>query len=342
MDAEWDGFVASHPNGWICLLTGWRQVLEESFPHIKGYFIAKTDNRGGIQSGMALYLVASSLTGRRLVSVPFASLANPLFSSETELNTLADTAISMSHELKADYLEIRTNNSMAELPTNRFGVIDTYRHHSISLDRDLDQIRKSFDRTCVRQRISRAEKSGVTVLPVSTEKDMKEFYRLYLISRKRIRRPPLPYRFIRAIWSQYSPEFVSVWLARYQNQNVAGMMLFRFLKRVSAEIMAIDDRYLAVSPGHLLFWEAIREAWNRKDQTFDFGRTAANNAPLMNFKNRWGTTVTRLPIYIYPPERIPVKGIEDSISFRAAQFLSERLPEPLFTRFGDFCFRHNH
>ena len=342
-EAAWDEFVASHPNGWICMSTGWKRVLEENFPHFKGYFLAMTDDRGAIQAGLGLYSVTSRLTGRRLVSVPFATLSDPLFSHEAQWSALADSAIFMSKELKSDYLEIRTNQSMAEFPPDRFGVIDMYRHHSILLDGDLDRIKKSFDRTCVRQRISRAEKSGVSVHPVDTEKDLREFYRLYLISRKRIQRPPQPYRFIRSLWSHFGPDTVSVRLARYQKQNVAGIMLFRFRNRVSAEFLVIDEMFLAVSPGHLLFWEAIREAWNRKDRIFDFGRTAANNTPLMDYKNRWGTSVSGLPIYISPTERAPgIGGRDDSLKYRATRFISERMPESLFVRFGNFCYRHMH
>jgi hypothetical protein len=342
-EAAWDEFVATHPNGWISLSTGWKRVLEESFPHVKGYFLAMTDERGALQAGIGLYSVASRLTGRRLVSVPFATLSDPLFSREVQWNALSDAAIFLSRELKTDYLEIRTSQSAAVFPTDRFGVIDTYRHHSIPLAGDLDGIRKSFDRTCVRQRISRAEKSGVRVHPVDTEKDLREFYRLYLLSRKRIQRPPQPYRFIRSLWSHFGPDTVSVRLARYREQAVAGILLLRFRDRVSAEFLAIDERFLAVSPGHLLFWEAIREAWSRKDRVFDFGRTAAKNTPLMDYKNRWGTVVSTLPIYISPPEQAPgIGGRDDSLKSRATRFLSERMPEAFFARFGNFCYRHMH
>ena len=28
-DSRWDGFVAGHPFGWVCHLSGWKKVLEE-------------------------------------------------------------------------------------------------------------------------------------------------------------------------------------------------------------------------------------------------------------------------------------------------------------------------
>ena len=340
-ESAWDEFVASHPNGWLCLTTEWKRVLEENFPHIKGYFLAMKDERGAIQAGLGLYSVASWLTGRRLVSIPFATLSDPLVSTEDQWRAMTDSAISISKELKSDYLEIRTNNFNGNIPAGRFGLIDLYRHHYIPLDRDLDQIRKSFDRTCVRQRISRAEKSGVTVHPVSTEKELSEFYRLYLKTRKRLQLPPQPYRFIRSLWEQFSPDKVSVRLASYKGENIAGILLFRFRDRVSAEFMVMDERFLSVSPNHLLFWEAIKETWEKKYRIFDFGRTTANNASLLDFKRRWGTEEVDLPIYYHPVEmKDYMQKKEGAIAYKVSKLVTSAIPSGMFRQFGQWFYRH--
>lgn len=340
-EAAWDKYVASHPNGWICLTSTWKHILEECFPHIKGYLLALTDEDGVIQAGLALYAVESWLTGRRLVSVPFATLSDPLSSSESQSKALFESAISLSQELKTDYVEIRTFKSAMGSPEDQFQVVNSYRHHYIPLERDLDQIKKSFDRTCVRQRISRAEKSGVTVHPVSTEMDLKTFYKLYLITRKRLNLPPQPYRFIRSLWDHFGPDTVSARLACYKGEYVAGILLFRYRDRVSAEFMVMDERFHAVSPNHLLFWEAIREAWERKYRVFDFGRTAVTNIPLMDFKKRWGTVMGNLPIQYYS-----IRGNSDnpenhhSMLRAVIKQICKKAPNPLLEVFGNFIYKH--
>ncbi len=87
-------------------------------------------------------------------------------------------------------------------------------------------------------------------------------------------------------------------MAEKDGRAVAGLMVFKFKDRVSAEISVSDTDYQHSSPNHLLFWEARTEGYS----IFDFGRTAPGNSSLMNFKSRWGTEVSETPHYYFPPE----------------------------------------
>ena len=61
-DPRWDKFVEGHPFGLICHLSGWKQVLEESFPHMKGYYLAllNHDNES-IRAALPIFEVKSVL-----------------------------------------------------------------------------------------------------------------------------------------------------------------------------------------------------------------------------------------------------------------------------------------
>ena len=56
-DDRWDRFVESHPFGWICHLSGWKKMLESTFPHIKGHYIALLDSNGNIQAALPIFEV---------------------------------------------------------------------------------------------------------------------------------------------------------------------------------------------------------------------------------------------------------------------------------------------
>jgi hypothetical protein len=43
---RWYEFVENHPFGWICHLSGWKQVLGNSCKHMKGYYFALMDETG--------------------------------------------------------------------------------------------------------------------------------------------------------------------------------------------------------------------------------------------------------------------------------------------------------
>src|SRR5687768_17581734 len=77
--SRWDRFVLDHSQGLIYHSTLWKNALENAFPHVKGHFLAETEpETGKIKSGIALYTVSSWLLGPRLISIPFATLGEPL------------------------------------------------------------------------------------------------------------------------------------------------------------------------------------------------------------------------------------------------------------------------
>ena len=80
-DPRWDQFVESHPLGLICHLSGWKQVLEESFPQMKGRYLAILSDDNSIRAALPVFEIRSILTGNRLVSIPFATNCDPLISS---------------------------------------------------------------------------------------------------------------------------------------------------------------------------------------------------------------------------------------------------------------------
>ena len=84
---EWDAFVQRHPWGVIAHLSGWKRAVEQTFQHIRGEVVVVREG-GRIVAGIPFYDVRSFLLGNRTVSVPFATLCDPLVSSPEQLETL--------------------------------------------------------------------------------------------------------------------------------------------------------------------------------------------------------------------------------------------------------------
>jgi hypothetical protein len=340
-DPSWDLFVKNHPFGWVSHLTGWNQILKRSFPQIKSVFLAlKNSNR--IDAAIPFYEVNSRLTGKKLVSIPFATLSDPLVEDESQMQTLINETIKYSRDIGAKYLEIRTRGAYPHMRKIGLAVSHQYKHHYMFLDPDPETIMKSFHRSCVRQRIALAFKSNVTIRPVKDEQDLICFYRLYLMTRKRLCLPPQPYSFIRSLWETFPPgEIVSIRVAEFQDQIVAGLLLLKFKDRVSLEFLVSDKTFWKVSPNHLLVWEAIREACTEGYKIFDFGRTKESNISLMNFKRHWGTRFAELPTYVYPEDHLKkYENGEKTKKHIILKSVCKYLPEILFACFGNFCYRH--
>jgi lipid II:glycine glycyltransferase (peptidoglycan interpeptide bridge formation enzyme) len=130
-------------------------------------------------------------------------------------------------------------------------------------------------------------------------------------------------------------------LAKKDGNAIAGLILFKFKNRLSAEFAVSDESFRDLSPNHFLFWDAIKLAYNEGCEIFDFGRTSPKNKSLMDFKKRWGTKVVELPQFFYPQKEAEKAGcVEESWKYEAMSKLCEKAPDCIQEFIGNFCYRH--
>jgi CelD/BcsL family acetyltransferase involved in cellulose biosynthesis len=338
--AAWDSFVAAHPLGWVCHLSTWNRILEQVFPHIHGNILVIQDG-GVIRAGMAVYSVKSRLTGNRLVSAPFATLCTPLTRSDGDTNSLLEALLELAESRRSRYVEVRTTQRLSVPAAERLYCCDVFKHHHLRLDGSLESLKQGFDRSCVRQRIGRAQKAGVQTCTVVDEQGIRAFYDLHVKTRKRLGLPPQPYRFIHSLWSLCAPSgLVEIELAKYRDTPIAGILLLRFNARVSAEYLVSDERHRDKSPNQLLVWNAICRAHDQGYRIFDFGRTDVANSSLMDFKRRWGTVESDLPVYYYPPSHFRSMTARRLRLQAPLEWVVRHLPEPGDRWLGSLIYRH--
>jgi len=339
-DDRWDRFVESHDFGWLCHLSGWKEVLESSFVHMKGYYpVILEESR--IKAALPVFQVNSWLTGRRMVSIPFASLCDPLVSSNGELKELFMFVLSLLRKLRAGKIEIRAFQSLPLLEEETHIVCDKhFKNHYLKLQNP-EALQKKFHRTCVRQKISRAVKSKFVLRTACTEEDIDRFYALYCMTRRKLGLPSQPCAFFKNIWSVFSPSGkVQVIFAMKDEKYASALMLFRFKDRVSAEYLGWDNAFTEMSPNHLLFWEAIKSAYDDGYKIFDFGRTSPMSESLMDFKSRWGTEVAELPQLYYPATKKSAAAHANSRKYMIINKLCRKSPGFIYPILGNFCYRH--
>ena len=342
-DERWDRFVMSHPFGWVAHMSGWKRVLETSFPHMKGYYFAIVDPRSGeIRAGLPVFEVRSWLTGNRLVSIPFATLSDPLVSSEAEMQMLLREATSLLEKLNFTYLEIRTLQAVPFMKNEHLVDECFFRHHYLELAGGTESLWKSFNYKSVRYEINKAARHGVSVRIADTEADFSTFYRLYAMTRKRLGLPSQPRVFFWTLWDAFSPSgSAEILMAEFEGSVIAAHFLLRFNGRVSAEAVGWDSNYGKASPNHFLFWEGIKSACKSGFRVYDFGRTSPHNQPLLDFKRRWGTRSSDLHSFCNPLRSY--RGIvdrESSKTYKLARFACRKAPDFAYLFIGNVCYRH--
>jgi hypothetical protein len=340
---RWDAFVKKHPYGWICHLSAWKDVLEKSFPHIKGHVIAVCDDATHtIVAGLPMYTVTSWLTGKRLVSTPFATLFDPLITTSEDMQALFPGIIDLYNRENANHVEIRATFAKHLISTARCSVSTAYKHHYLLLNRPPEELKKTFHLTAVQQPIAQAGRSALTVRTASCEADVFHFYRLFFKTRRRLGLPPMPYTFFKTLWDVFGGSgHLTLLIALYGNTPVAAVILFKFGRTVCLEFAADDVRYRQFKPNHFLYWESIKSAYAEGFNIFSLGRTAPVNSGLMNFKQRWGTRVDDLMECYYPQSASDrSKARKDSWQYAVVRHVSTAAPDFLFKIIGNFCYRH--
>jgi CelD/BcsL family acetyltransferase involved in cellulose biosynthesis len=345
-DERWDDFVVSHPFGWLCHLSGWKRVLEDSFRHMKGHYFAILDDSGeSIQAALPVYQVNSWLTGRRLVSVPFATLSDPLVRDSEELETLLSAAVRLYESSNSSYIEIRALNATQLLANKetKLGCVSRFKHHYLPLKSDPEAVKKVFHAKSVRSAISKSEKSGLDLAEAKSDSDLQTFYNLYFITRKRLGLPPQPFAFFKNIWNLFhSNDQFQILLAFSGRSAVGGLAFFKFKKRLSTEFAGWDVASTEAKPNHFLYWEGIKLACREGYEIFDFGRTETENTGLLAFKRHWGTVEVDLPQFYYPEAKASEidRGIRQKGRGLVKSVLSRDVPDFIVQRIGKLCYRH--
>ena len=82
-------------------------------------------------------------------------------------------------------------------------------------------------------------KSNLRLKVADDESDLIAFYRLYIRTRKQIGLPPQPYIFFKMLWNtSFQSGRIALLLAEKDKEIIAGVIIFKFRKRVSAEYAA--------------------------------------------------------------------------------------------------------
>jgi len=341
--AEWDALVREHPWGRICHLSAWRQALESSFGHIKGHFLSfKEDRSERITGGIAVYAVRSRLLGNRIVSVPFAPLSDPLISSPEDLDLLLPHLIRLARQANASRIEIRASRAASLLHDPRLGKSTFYKHHYLLLDRTLEEIRRSFSRTAVRQVLSKAHGGGFEIEQGKAVLALEAFYALFTQSRRRLGLPPIPYRFFFSLWEVFGrSDHLSLLFARHRGDIIGGVLSLKFKDTFALEYSADLDKYRKLGVVQFLYWEAIKLAFEQGFKIFSFGRTASSNRSLIEYKEHWGTEVEDLPVFVFP-ETMSHRATHRELStgYRVFRKLTSLLPPRLHQLLGEIFYRN--
>jgi CelD/BcsL family acetyltransferase involved in cellulose biosynthesis len=293
---EWDAFVASHPAATVFHMSAWCRVLTDTYRYKPAYIVSR-DDAGAITGGVPLMVVDSWLTSRRLVGLPFSDVCGPLL-PETGGDELLTAAQAKVGAMRASGIEVRGRGG-ADMAASGFSNGAVFFQHIIDLVPGPELEAKVH--SSARRAIRKAEKEGVTARASSELADVRRFYELMVLTRRKHGLLPQPWHFFRNIHRHLiAPGHGYLLLADVGGETVAGDLLLQFRDQLTYKFNASDPRFLHLRPNNLLLWRAMHLGAEAGCRTLDLGRCEEDNEGLRRFKLLWGAREERVGYYHYP------------------------------------------
>lgn len=344
-DKKWDDFILSHDKSSLYHHSLWKKLIYNTYGYKPIYFTIE-DLEDNIRGGMACFFVKTFLTGKRLVSLPFSDFCDPLVRNAHEFDLIMGKALSIYINQNVSYAEFKTVSTIQcfeESGLHAFKKIDLNKNHLLNLSQPLEELQGKFHKNHIQRNIRKALKSNLIVKEAKDEEDIKTFYELSLLTRKRHGLPPHPFTFFRNMWDLFTQHNMAHVLIAYDNGKPIGAIFNIVFKDTMYFLYSGSDyRSLQNRPNHLLLWKSIETAHGKGLKYFDFGRTSADNYSLRQFKKYWGAEEIDINHYSFIDSSHPTLLLNRS-NFQNNGFVNniiKSLPVPLLKLIGNILYKH--
>jgi hypothetical protein len=332
-DPRWPAFVDRHPSAGVFHSRGWLETLRRTY----GYEpIAFTTSAPGeaLSNAIVACRIESWLTGRRLVSLPFADHAEPLTDGAEALHALLGCMAGVRARDGYRYVESRPLTTPAG---DRGGFRESARFylHRVDLTPSLDVIFGRLHRDCIQRKIRRAEREALVYEEGRSEALLHTFYRLLVVACRRRRLPPQPIDWFRHLIDCVG-DGVKLRVASKGGRPIAGIVTLTFKDVMVYKYGCADARFNSLGATQFLLWTAMKEAKGLGLREFDLGRSDRDTPGLVIFKDRWGAVRSELR-YVRCPVSAPRAA---AWRLRVAKRCFARIPDALLILAGRMLYRH--
>src|ERR1700732_958902 len=337
-DPRWAELCDRHPRASVFHTVGWLKALQRTYGYVPVAFTTSPPT-SDLENGMVFCRIDSWLTGRRLVSLPFSDHCELLCDSAEDESFLIRNLQTALVEQKCKYLEIRPiNRSFGRAgDSTDFLASQRYFLHRLDLCSDLNTVFRSLDRDSVQRRIQRAQRAGLVEKCGRADELLKNFYALFVITRRRHRLPPIPYAWFKNL-IQCQDKALEIRLAYKDRTAIAAILTLRFRSVVYYKYGCSDARFNKFGAIPWLLWREIEAGKSNGANQFDMGRTQEDNAGLLAFKNHWVPQPERLVYRKFP--KSSAVGSNDRWKLQMAKRIFSYMPDRLLMITGRLIYRH--
>jgi FemAB-related protein (PEP-CTERM system-associated) len=315
--SEWDSFVLAHRNGSFFHQTAWKRVMERTYRYRPYYFYAE---REGQITGIApVFLVSSYLTGRCMISLPFAVYGGICASDEQTERCLLRQLEEVARREGVEYLELRNRNGGLR---PAYHAIPRYATFTMPLVADPQILYQAFPKD-IRYMIRKGEKAGLSVRHGLEQ--LESFYRLMTLNLRRLGTPAFPRSLFENLIQEY-PKQIDLAVVYSGSKPVAGGMTFLFRDSAQPYYVGSEEEAKITGANNFLWWQMIKHAAEAGRSEFDFGRSK-NDSGNYAFKKKWNPCIQPLDYQLRLVRRKSIPNFSPTNpKFKIASNLWRRLP----------------
>jgi CelD/BcsL family acetyltransferase involved in cellulose biosynthesis len=331
-DGRWPKLIEADPRASVFHSVGWLKALHDTYGYEPVVF-TKDAPGAPLTAGIVFCRVASWLTGRRLVSLPFSDHCEPLVGSPAELPSLLERAQEELREGKIRYIDIRPV-SLEFSEGQEDG--ETYFLHFLDLRPSVEELYKKLHGDSIRRKIQRAEREKLVLETGSSEQSLAAFYNLHVITRQRQQLPPHPLKWFRNVL-KYLGESARIRVARKNGAAIAAILTISHRQKLVYKYGCSDAHSHNLGGMQFLFWDLIRAAKEQGFVELDFGRSECSNTGLVTFKDRWGTRRELIRYLRYPHRKV---AEQNAGAMKVGKEVFARCPRGILRLAGRLLYPH--
>jgi hypothetical protein len=293
-DPRWLELISADPIATLFHHPKWIDVLTHCYRYT-AWILAVTNKTGEVEAGIPLVLTRNFFGREKWVSLPFTDHCAPISKNDQALTRLMNFLENQSRLNPKLHIELRWNYSNSEF-IHKNTNYDLFR---VYLSSDEHDVAKRINPKYFRQ-IKIAYRRGVRIETGTSLEQMKAFYRLHTLTRKRKGIPVQPWGFFKLLWRDIIATGAGfVVLANDGTECIAGAVFLvwnqTLIYKYSASI-AKARSLLAMDP---ILWTAISWGCQNGFSILDMGRTDLEDIGLSRFKQRWGAEKIPLTYSIF-------------------------------------------
>lgn len=339
---SWDSYIADHPDATIYHTRAWCTIQERSFGYRSWLLMAQEKYNGRVLGVLPLYLVANPFSSR-LVSVPFRDRGGPLWSTADAFDALLERTRKIASETGASSVQLKSLRAWPSGQVHPHFLTERlhWMHSVVPLSGiTVDDLWKRLG-SKTRNMIRQAEGHGLTFHDVTaTASGLADWYRLHLITQKRLGVPPFPKLFFAVMMYELGRlGAASIYCVRRGSVTLSAtlMLRHRYTGMYGYSASSLDAQQLRAND--LMLYRIMCNLIENGYAWFDMGSDAPGQDSLLFFKRKWGAVQNQIPIYSFGTGDLTLSD-SSSPRYVLARKLFTRLPIQLSTLAGRLMTRY--